>query len=192
METGHNVPTKCILPNCCVGRFLYVHLRQSFLLLSASLVWNVCSVGSIKYVLRCILCVCVSRVLEGVTVCFLYKIEHNMWTAIQEYLSWKVSVTSFNDKAADELFMLLLRVCVSACICVCVLGGVGGVAGVNNSEKKPFVFRGRRQRHIWNIWEEITLKAVSSKLMVTDANMSASCFFLLLACFCFLWELLHS
>ena len=65
-------------------------------------------------------------------------------------------MTSFNDKGADELFMVLLRVCVSACVflhwCVCVCVSVGGggwwVAGVNNSEKKPFVFRGRRQRHI--------------------------------------------
>lgn len=54
-------------------------------------------------------------------------------------------MTSFNDKAADELFMVLLRVCIT----LCVLFGVGGgIAGVNNSEKKPFVFRGRRQRHI--------------------------------------------
>lgn len=52
-------------------------------------------------------------------------------------------MTSFNDKAADELFMVLLRVCIT----LCVLFG-GGIAGVNNSEKKPFVFRGRTQRHI--------------------------------------------
>lgn len=28
----------------------------------------------------------------------------------------KVSVTSFNDKAADELFMVLLRVCITLCV----------------------------------------------------------------------------
>lgn len=49
-------------------------------------------------------------------------------------------MTSFNDKAADELFMLLLRVCITVCVfaslCVCV----------NNSEKKPFVFRGAKAK----------------------------------------------
>lgn len=46
-------------------------------------------------------------------------------------------MTSFNDKkkkdATDELFTVLLRVCTSVCACL---------SGVNNSEKKPFVFRG--------------------------------------------------
>lgn len=153
-----------------------------------SSVWNLCACDHISSVFKvCVIYTCISgssimRVChhyvcfsECVSVFvylpfFLYKTEHNMWTKIQEYLSWKVSVTSFNDKTADELFMVLLRVCISVCVSayVCVVG----VAGVNNSEKKPFVFRGWRQRHIWNIWEEITLKAVSSKLMVTDAKMS--------------------
>lgn len=105
----------------------------------------------LNYVCVSVTVTCVSM---SVSVCvdvaffFLYKAEHNMWTKIQEYLSRKVSVTSFNDKAADELFMVLLRVCVSMCVFVYVCVGGGGVAGVNNSEKKQFVFRGRRQRHI--------------------------------------------
>lgn len=36
-------------------------------------------------------------------------------------------------KAADELFTVLLRVCTSVRACL---------SGVNNSEKKPFVFGG--------------------------------------------------
>lgn len=57
-------------------------------------------------------------------------------------------MTFFNDKATDELFMVLLQVCISfaqgcVCACVCVRACVRrGVAGVNNLEKKPFVFRG--------------------------------------------------
>lgn len=43
-------------------------------------------------------------------------------------------MTSFNDKAVDELFMVLLSVCV--CFCVGALCELG----VNNSEKKAVCF----------------------------------------------------
>lgn len=73
-------------------------------------------------------------------------------------------MTSFNDKAGEESSPFHG--------CVRARGSAPVRLGVNNSEMKLFVFRGRRQRRVRNIWEEITLKAVSSKLMGTDAEMS--------------------
>lgn len=65
------------------------------------------------------------------------------------------------------------RTCVveGRCVCVCVCLRRGG----HLMWIKSRLFWGAQaKRHIWNIWEGITVKAASSKLMLTDADMSAS------------------
>ena len=93
-------------------------------------------------------------------------------------------MTSFNDRAADKLFMVLLRGTVFQPLSLCVQWII---------QRKSCLFQKKEGSSVWSIWREITLKAVSSKLIVTDARMSGHCFLFLFFFFHFFLQwVLHS